>query len=279
MLNLVPTEQDKQKAVDGFIDDLKSYQTEIENNGEREMKPVICAVCDGIAKSPKWASWVKIPSEFEDLCQKSNLGKERLRNIYGEHLLQQYTATHEYLKQYILSPDSIISNDKILVCNNCLAHMRKQTNNRKAIKYHKPPKESIANGYVIGHAPEELRCLNEVELTLISRVKIHSYIWIYFAGCHKQIRGWHTFYKNRPVQNLASIQTLQNAGIKGNILVVLCGPFTTTQKAIAMEETQIRPHKVIAAFKWLKKNNYHYRDDDIPDVNDLPHVEVIFENV
>ena len=280
MLDL-PSEDEKRTTVKEFMYDLKSYHVEVTNNdtGKKEMKPVICSVCDSIAKSPKWASWVNIGGEFCKYCKSSNLCKERLDDIYKAEILQYYSAPDELLEPYILSPDSIVDGDKILVCNNCLFHMRKETGKRTALKYRRPPKDSIANGYLIGEAPEELKCLNEVELVLVSKIKIHSYIWIYFAGCHQQIRGWHTFYKNRPTANISSMQTLQNAGLKGNILVVLCGPFTETQKAITMEATRVRPEKVIAAFQWLVRNNYFYTEDDIPDPNELPHVEVITEDV
>jgi hypothetical protein len=45
-----------------------------------------------------------------------------------------------------------------------------------------------------------------------------------------------------------------------SISVILVGPFTTTQKAMAKERTSVRPRFVKAAFHWLKENNILYRD-------------------
>ena len=278
MVNL-PSLNEKQMAVINFMEDLKSYHVEVGNG--KELKPVICAVCDSIAKSTHWGRWISISPDFIDLCEGSNLRKSRIEEnkIYRDSVLHCYTAPYKKLEDYILSPRSIIDNENILVCKDCLSHMEKEAKKRIAIKYRKPPKDAIANGYLIGDAPEEINCLNEVELVLVSKVKIHSYIWIYFAGCHQQIRGWHTFYKNRPTANISSLQTVNDSGLKGDILVILCGPFTSTQKAIAMKETRVRPEKVIAAFEWLVENNCYYNKDDIPDPNDLPYVQVIEENV
>jgi hypothetical protein len=264
------------------MEDLKTYHVEVTDSdrGEKELKPVICAVCDSIAKCPNWADWVNIDNEFTELCRKSNLGKKRLENIYEKEVLEYYTAPHQDLEPYILSPYSIIEDENILVCKDCCSHMQKEASKKRTtIKNRKPPREAIANGYLIGEAPEELKCLNEVELSLVSKVRIHSRIWVYFAGCHKQIQGWHTFYKNRPTSNISNIQTVQDAGLQGNIMVILCGPFTTTQKTIAMEATRVRPEKVMAAFEWLVENNCHYTVDDIPDPNDFPKVELITEHM
>ena len=277
MLN-IPNETEKQTAIKNFMDDLNSYHIEItrKDNGKKELKPVICAVCDGIAKCPNWTSWVEIDKEFKELCLKTDLRKKRVENIYKSELLESYTAPDERLHDFILSPQSIIHNDNILVCKDCLSYMRKECKkwkNRK--RYTRPPKEAIANGYIIGEAPKELTDLTEIELTLISKVKIHCHIWVFFAGCHKQIRGWHTFYKNRTKENISSLQTLEKIGIKGNIMVVLCGPFTSSQKAAVMEATHLRPKKVINAMHWLVSNNYHYNIGDIPKEDEFPKIIVM----
>ena len=67
-----------------------------------------------------------------------------------------------------------------------------------------------------------------------------------------------------------NLQQLVGCGLKGTIVVVLCGPFTTTQKALVMKQVEVRPAMVIAAFQWLKHNNYLYKDFDIPREEDIP---------
>jgi hypothetical protein len=49
------------------------------------------------------------------------------------------------------------------------------------------------------------------------------------------------------------------------IAVILCGPFTSKQKRITLEKTQVRPHKVKKAIQWLKQNNVLYADIELKD--------------
>ena len=51
-------------------------------------------------------------------------------------------------------------------------------------------------------------------------------------------------------------------------LAVLCGPFTSTQRALAREKVSVNTRKVQAAFEWLKKHNVLYKDIEIPSENE-----------
>jgi hypothetical protein len=138
-------------------------------------------------------------------------------------------------------------------------------------------RKSLANGYLIGEPPEELTCLNEVELALVSKVQIYCQSWIFFVGCHCwHVKGWHTFFKNRPSSNVENVQSLSLSGMKGLIMVVLCGPYTSTQKALTMKKIKVDPQKVIAAYIWLRVNHIMYKDKLIPDVGDIP-IPIIIE--
>ena len=68
---------------------------------------------------------------------------------------------------------------------------------------------------------------------------------------------------------------LTDAGTKGLILVVLCGPLTTTQKALTLKKTAIDPDKVVKAWHWLKANN----EDKIPNIDYIPLPYVVQENM
>lgn len=281
----VPKQFEIDSIIKAFNKDLESYCVEIKDhpNGPAKVRPVICCVCDGIPDVANWSEWVDI-DRFQNLCKKANLGKKRLldRKVYPAQLINQYTAPDvDRLKDYVLSPCSIInkSKDEILACKTCTKAMEENSTLRNLIKFRKPPQQSIANGFLVGEAPDELTSLNEVELTLVSQVKIHMQCWAYFGGCHKQVRGWHTFFRNRPEANVADLGRLESSGIKGNVMVILCGPFTTTQRAMVMEATKVRPAKVIAAYEWLKQNNFHYKDKVIPSADELPKVQIITENV
>jgi hypothetical protein len=61
---------------------------------------------------------------------------------------------------------------------------------------------------MIGDPPDLLTKLNAVELSLISLTITQYQSWICFAGCHQQIKGWHTFFKGRPTDNVGNIMLL-----------------------------------------------------------------------
>ena len=204
------------------------------------------------------------------------------RSLFGElyptALLGQYTASHNELKSYVLSPATFVNHmNEAIICKDCLSELEKITKKRSNRRH--PPKQGIANGYIIGDAPVELTKLNDVELSLISRARTYCQTWMFFAGCHQHIKGWHTFFKNRPSHNVGNLTMLTDSGHKGVIMVFLCGPFTTTQKALSMKQMAVDPQKVVAAWIWLKANNFRYKDDEIPSVDNIPLPKVIEENL
>lgn len=249
-----------------FLDDISSFT--YYNKTANSIHPTICCVCDSIPKSPQWSQFVPI-KEAVRLFQKNRMESKRLEHLYPLVLLEQYSVRqHEELVPFILSPATYINEKKeILFCNQCYEDLSLNNKTRK-IGY--PPAQSIANGYIIGDAPEVLSQLNAVEIAIISRARTYCQSWIFFAGCHEHIKGWHTFFNNRPSDNVGNLLQLVDAGMEKIILIVLCGPFTATQKAMTMKSTKINPQNVIDAWHWLKHNNIRYKDDEIPDISEIP---------
>ena len=181
------------------------------------LTPICCAVCDAIPLEPQWYNQIDT-NRFAAMCKASNMHKpsypESLtipgEGEYQQTLLEQYTAPDERLSDFLLSPKTIVRprDDTVVVCKACSEHM--QVNLEKVSSRHNhPPKTSIANGYLIGDAPNVLMELTDVELSLVSLVRIYCQSWICFAGCHQHIKGWHTFFKNRPSANVGNLQQLE----------------------------------------------------------------------
>jgi hypothetical protein len=266
----------RRKIVKDLSKDLESFTATI--TGDTRIHAVCCAVCDSMPKKANDWSWVEI-TKFKSYAEKCRLHKKSIREFYPEALIDYYTASNDddhLLSQFVLSPSSLIDthNKTIAVCNQCLEHLESHTTRKS-----NPPIDSIVNGYLIGTAPVELKELSEVELSIISQVRITCHTFVFYAGCHRSIRGWHTLFKNKPAEQVANMSQISEAGLKGQIVVVLCGPFTTTQKALALQKTAVRPDKVVAAFRWLQANNFHYKDIVIPDPDDLPVPFIIEEGV
>jgi hypothetical protein len=271
MLIELPTQGDVDRITDNFLSDLKTFT--ITDVVSKEIKPVICCVCDSIPTKAEWYSFVGL-TDFVKLCRGSRLRKSDCLTSYCIELQNEYTAKESCLKEFILSPETYVNSKKeVLVCNECLSDLKrnwKRKDNRR-----RPPPESIISGYMIGNAPDVLSSLNSVELSLITKTATQCQSWIFFGGCHQHIKGWHTFFKGRSASNVANLIQMIESGWRGHILVVLCGAFTTEQKRLTLEKTSVDPCKVVEGWNWLKWNNYRYKDSEIPHVNDIPIPHVI----
>jgi uncharacterized CHY-type Zn-finger protein len=269
----IPSEEETSCIAKAFLSDLKSFTVTDEDT--KHISPVICSVCDSMPTESKWYETVDL-HEFIDLCEKGKLRKTDALKLYSEDLLNQYTAKDERLKDFILSPKTYVNaKDKVLVCAKCLTDLK--TNSKTQKSRRRAPPESIICGYMIGDAPEVLTCLNPVELALITKTVTQCQSWVFFAGSHQSIKGWHTFFKGRPGENIGNLTLMTESGWKGKMLVVMCGPFTNEQYLKTKAKTSVNPDKVIAAFKWLKENNYRYRDIEIPNSDDIPQPYIMDE--
>ena len=127
----------------------------------------------------------------------------------------------------------------------------------------------IANGMLNGHPPKCLTDLNEVELALVSGIRIRSHIFSYYAGQGKSIKGWHSMFENNVdavhgianyvVNEYGSEEEYTNSNGKPLICVILTGPFTSMQHAKVMEQTKVSWYKIKRAIEWLKVNNRLYK--------------------
>ena len=123
---------------------------------------------------------------------------------------------------------------------------------------------------MIGDAPDLLKNLNPVELSLITKTSTQCQSWIFFGGCHQSIKGWHTFFKGQPGHNVGNMILMMESGWKGCIIVVLCGPFTSQQSMLTQERVLVTPGRVIAGWKWLKNNIFRIQLLEIPHIDSIP---------
>ena len=262
----IPTKEDTNRITKAFLLDLESFT--ITDEVTKQIKPVICCVCDSIPTKAQWSTVVDI-HKFITLCDRAKLRKSDSSKIYGDQLRNQYTAKDNRLKDFILSPETYVNTiDQVLVCKECLSEL--QTNSKvRHVDRRGPPTQSIIRGYMIGDAPGVLSHLNQAELSLITKTVIQCQSWIFFAGCHQSIKGWHTFFKGRPGENVGNLTLMTKSGWKGHILVVMCGPFTSEQALLTRAKTRVDPQKVIAGWVWLKANNFRYKDVTIPNIDDI----------
>ena len=266
MLLKIPTDTQVKQITKDFLEDLQSFT--VTDKLTNEIRPVICCVCDSMPTESQWSTYVDV-QEFKRYCERAKLHKNDSYTEYSDILRMQYTAKDKRLKDFILSPETYVNGqDEVLICKNCLSCLQKNSKISKEER-RRPPPGSIIRGYMIGDAPDVLTSLNSVELSLITKTNTQCQSWIFFAGCHQHIKGWHTFFKGRPGDNVGNMTLLTKSGWKGNILVVMCGPFTKEQAKLTRARMSVCPYKVIRAWEWLKANNYRYFGIEIPHIDDI----------
>ncbi|CAB9529143.1 hypothetical protein SEMRO_2410_G326700.1 [Seminavis robusta] len=259
------------------IDTLLHHDT-----SSRSLHGLVCIVCDRFMK-PKEARKIRL-NTFQKYCEFACLKGDpdlpmSLRNSYKTEVPGNEKATHK-LQKCLLSPRSKIKttynanggrSDQVMCCIDCKGELTP-----RKLKRGELPRFAIANNMAVGKAPPCLEKLNEIELALISQARFRGHLFTYWGGCHRSIRGFHSFYYEvDPSHTMGVLETVGELTQSENIAVVLSGPFTPQQKANVMRKATINIQYCIDAFNWLKQNNCLYHDAEFP--SDLP-TPVIIDN-
>ena len=132
------------------------------------------------------------------------------------------------------------------------------------------PKFAISNGFFFGAPPKELLELNDVELAFISPVKAYGYCFTYTGAksSSMQLKGTLSFYKIDPNSLVRTVAKFGAFDMSENIVVVLYGKMTKSQKEKARKRSCLRPAKVLAALEWLCHNHETFKTLSI-DLDDL----------
>ena len=251
-----------------------------------QLKPKVCCICEGMYVIENPCSLVEIPTVVRYLvgskAEKLHLlgplpSRSALSYTFPDELVEQYTAEDDRLKGFVLSPSTqVVKNGKMIdcvfVCKTCntIFESNKTPGGRWKRGLFVSPSKAIWNGTLVGEAPNCIKDLNTAERALLSPNRIVTHAIALEADKHHGIYGWHSMFESDVPLNAAHINSLVNAGLQGEIVCVLCGPFTTTQEALARKEFKVRPALLIQAFEWLKEHNHLYRDLTIPSVDSIP---------
>jgi hypothetical protein len=109
------------------------------------------------------------------------------------------------------------------------------------------------NRNFVGHAPECLTSLLEVELAFISPVKGYGYCFSWVGGAQKRLGGNLTFMQVTEHKVLQAVSQLQGMGLTNHIVILLNGKMTETQ--IQSASKTIRVSKILTAVQWLCLNH------------------------
>ena len=252
----------------------RSFNSEIcnllvSNREDGSLHGKVCLVCDRFL-GPKDSSLVSLATflKYAPYLKGDDQLPLSVRNSY-KFTVPNNREANSILGGALLSPRSqIVYKGKskrctphLMCCKEC-----RGTLNVENLKKHNLPRNSIANGWAIGDPPSCLTRLNEIELALVSQARFRGHLFTYWGGCHRSIKGWHTFYNSNVGHTAAALTAVSNLTDSKNIAVILAGPFTTEQKQRVLGKLQINTEWVLEAFQWLKENNRLYVNEPLPDI-------------
>ena len=252
----------------------KALQERVFVNANNQCSLRICSVCDRFATIDNKIRPFSA-SLFRQYLHRSGAHVDQYTSCLGIKAIEDNLkkANHPFA-DFVVSPDTMIVQDEygqdcVFLCDEC----KKDWRNNGASDDNKKldgPIHALWKGFYTGELPECLKILNMAEVQLISPNRIVANGIVCHAHVHKGVYGWHSMFENRVDLNVGTIQYLVDAGMKGEFICVLCGPFWKSQEKELRKKYTIRPQLVIKAFEWLKENNVHFRDLVIPEPENIP---------
>jgi hypothetical protein len=273
----VPTEKRLEHIRNAFVSDLEGL-TEKDSDGQIHSR--VCVFCDRLVGLERVSHYTTGKQIKRAAKRVKCLVKPEVGVPYPQLLLDQYgiednTEEKPNLRNILLSPRSILVPGKgYVTCCQCHDSAVGDDKNKKPSL----PPFAIARGYVIGLAPVEITRLNAFELAVISPVRAVANVFTFYGGCHEVVRGWHTFYQANVGHAVGTFTALDKFKIRNTVSVVLCGPFTKEQRALVMRKMSLNREHCRKAFDWLKKNNIHFKDIEIPDPDTIPEPIILDES-
>lgn len=166
----------------------------------------------------------------------------------------------------LLSPRSNLNESKgYSCCESCHNSMKPYLRDKK------PPKFSIANGFVIGEIPtikyiddngdrQELNVekdITEVMRALLSPTRTHGYIFGYTGGMHKSIMGHYQFFEMDQTKVGTAVNHIRHNEKRQHVYCMLSGRMTPNQKKIAKKQCVVDTHQYCALSKCFVEDSGH----------------------
>lgn len=264
-------------------------------NEDSEITKQVCAICDCFVTIDNPSKWIPI-LELSSYCQRSGANLSNLIEFFPEKLVFDYRNEHPVLKKFAISTMLETRNaalslfeenehqEEALTCTICYDQWEKDITKygdcqKRGISRKIPcPPRAIWNGNMIGEAPDCLKDLTIAELAMVSPNRVISHGIVLYADQHRGVYGWHAMYENDVSANIGNIQQLVEAGLTGEIVCVLCGPFTRAQQAVVRNQFSVRSEKIREAFVWLKMNNHFFSKFDIPSSDSMKMPVILYND-
>ena len=236
----------------------------------------MCIICDRFIIGTEAIH--KLTKE-QILLHERRLSVASYEEYYETKLKSELTKQYEVndLKGMLLSPRSRRYCNGYATCTVCNSAMQNSMASKKT-----PPKFAIANGFVIGSFPREIKFFNkedevvkrkieEHELTdllkaMAAPIRPYGCVFAFSGGAQKSLQGNYQFFEMDHNRLGGVMNQLNQQGNSEHIYCVLCGRMTPDQKQIVRTRAKVDTQLFIDVMTWFIKESGHpgYKETLIP---------------
>ena len=261
------------------------HQTYI--NGTNLHQANVCLVCDCfiIGTEP-----VKRLNKKRLSLHKERLGVENYQKFYKLKELPEDLRNYYKVKDYpamLLSPRANLNDSGYSCCATCDNSMNKRDRKKK------PPKLSIANGFVIGEFSkieytddngkscvfnaEDSSQLTEVMRVLLAPTRTHGYVMAFTGGKHRSIMGHYQFFEMDQTKLGGAINHIRHNEKCQHVFCMLSGRMTPQQKYLSKERCKVDTSLYTALSTWFIEKSGHRGFAKVPIPEQCPQPVIIMD--
>ena len=234
-------------------------------SGKPLHKACVCVICDRFIKGTEPIHHLSSDQlrRQSSVLSVSYYNKET--NIcITQNLRDQYKLREDCLKNLLLSPRSTKSENGYMCCKQCYTVLNSQK------ECDSPPKFAISNGFAIGSIPPEVVPeITDVLASMIARVRVLSYVYNYYGGAHKAVKGSHMFFVNDP-QHIGATFNHIVEGAGKSVYTLISGRVTSSQREIIRRRTEVNSDDYKRLLRWLIQNHLSYFSITAPEDTPKP---------
>ena len=222
-------------------------------SGKPLHKACVCVICDTLIKGTEPICHLTT----NDLVAQSSVLSVKYYNKstnmqISPNLRSQYKLRDDSLRHLLLSPRSTRTENGYMCCKSCFHHLK------ACSPRDKPPKFAISNGFAIGSIPSEVvEEISDVLAAMIAPVRVLSYVFNFYGGSHKAVKGSHMFFVNDPEHIGATFNHIVE-GAEKSVYTMISGRVTPSQRDIVRRRTEVNTDEYKKLLRWLISNHPSY---------------------
>ena len=251
MCSSISRKEPLQRSLDYLVG--RSHVGNDHSSGKHLHKACVCVVCDTFIKGTEPICYLT----SDQLVRKSsvlsvNYYNKTTNKQITPNLREQYKLSDDCLKNLLLSPRSIRTGSGYMCCKPCYKHLRASK------QCDKPPKFAISDGFAIGSVPTQVVDeISDVLAAMIAPVRVLSYVFNYYGGAHKAVKGSHMFFVNDP-QHIGATFNHIVEGAEKSVYTMISGRVTPTQRDIVRRRTEVNTDEYRKLLRWFILNHPSY---------------------